>query len=632
MKMGSKRVKLSAAIMAVIVMTGTIVAFADSSDGYSHGTGKMGASTRERVATNTPIQHVVVVFGENVSFDHYFATYPSAKNPLGEPPFYAAPNTPSVYGLTENLLTNNLNLANPQRLDRSQPITDDMDHDYTAEQKAFDGGLMDKFVQNTGAGDWPMPNQSPNVVMDYYDGNTVTGLWNYAQHFAISDSSFGTTFGPSTPGALNLISGQTHGAVGYSASSPASSAKQLQPDSSGTIIPGKLNKNGTLFSDADPYLDKTSKGQTIEMTGRNIGDLLNASGITWGWFEGGFKSGASHKNVAGQSYMDYIPHHEPFQYYQSTANPDHLPPTSVAMIGHQDEANHQYGLSDFWAAADSGNLPAVSFLKAPAYQDGHAGYSDPLDEQNFIVKTINHLESLPTWGSTAVFLAWDDSDGWYDHVMGPIVNQSNDPQADALDGPGNAGNSASGIYLDRAGYGPRLPLLAISPFAKHNYVANTVSDQSSVLRFIEDNWNLGRIGDQSYDAKAGSLDDMFDFSRGPVNSKLFLDPGNGEPIANVSAPFTKNGQLFIALSDMAQSLDVNVRQNLHEVWFTYGGHQVVIPLSGHEAKVDENIIHFPQNVATVKNALFVPVANLAAALRVKVIQYSNNSILFQPLS
>ena len=185
-----------------------------------------------------------------------------------------------------------------------------------------------------------------------------------------------------------------------------------------------------------------------------MGELLNRHDVTWGWFQGGFKPtsrsggkavcGSSHANIGGVTVSDYSAHHEPFQYYKATANPHHLPPSSVAMIGHTDQANHQYDLSDFWAAADHGNLPAVSFLKPAKYQDGHADYSDPLDEQHFIVNTINRLERLPTWRSTAIVIAYDDSDGWYDHVMPPIVSQSNDPANDALTGPGHCGTAAAG--------------------------------------------------------------------------------------------------------------------------------------------------------------------------------------------
>jgi phospholipase C len=199
------------------------------------------------------------------------------------------------------------------------------------------------------------------------------------------------------------------------------------------------------------------------------------------------------------------------------------------MVGNSDQANLQYDLSDFYAAALAGNLPAVSYLKAPAYQDGHARYSDPLDEQRFLVTTIDFLQMLPTWQTTAVIIAYDDSDGWYDHVMGPIVNQSDDPANDELTDPGRCGTAKAGAYQDRCGYGPRLPLLAISPYARQNFVDHSITDQSSILRFVEDNWRLGRIGNQSSDATAGSLSNLFDFEHGGQTKKLFLDPATGEP-------------------------------------------------------------------------------------------------------
>jgi phospholipase C len=225
-------------------------------------------------ATATPIKHLVVIFQENVSFDHYFGTYPVAKNPAGEPAFWAEPNTPSVNGITGGLLTANPNKFNPFRLDRSQAATCDQDHDYTPEQQAFDSGLMDKFPQFTGVGNTifsPCPDYGfgANLVMGYFDGNTVTALWNYAKRFAISDNSFGTNFGPSTVGAINLVSGQTNGA------SPG--------DLSGDTV------QGTIVGDPDPTGDVCSGSTTVTMTtGENIGNLLNAKGVSWGFFEGGF--------------------------------------------------------------------------------------------------------------------------------------------------------------------------------------------------------------------------------------------------------------------------------------------------------------------------------------------------------
>jgi phospholipase C len=205
------------------------------------------------------------------------------------------------------------------------------------------------------------------------------------------------------------------------------------------------------------------------------------------------------------------------------------------MIGHQgDAANHENDTSDFWDALAAHNLPAVSFLKAPAIQDGHAGYSDPLDEQKFLVQSINQLEKSEEWKETAVIIAYDDSEGWYEHQIGPIVNQSNVAENKLL-GVGKCGtpkplDESAGIQNGRCGYGPRLPLLVISPFARSNYVDHRVTDQASILRFIEDNWNLGRVGNGSADAVAGKLDGMFDVDQKYSSQKLFLDPITGQPL------------------------------------------------------------------------------------------------------
>ncbi|MBV9877157.1 MAG: phospholipase, partial [Verrucomicrobia bacterium] len=132
------------------------------------------------VQTAYPISNVVVIFQENVSFDHYFATYPNALNLPKERTFNAKPGTPTVNGLTQALLTNNPNALLPNRLSAAQAATADQDHEYMAEQQAFDHGLMDKFVQFTGSPE----SGGPSFVMNYFDGNTVTALWNYAQNFS----------------------------------------------------------------------------------------------------------------------------------------------------------------------------------------------------------------------------------------------------------------------------------------------------------------------------------------------------------------------------------------------------------------------------------------------------------------
>jgi phospholipase C len=502
--------------------------------------------------TATPIKHVVVIFGENISFDHYWGTYPNALNPAGEPRFIAAPGTPTVNGLTPGLLTHNpnaLNTANgkgatnPFRLDRSEAFTNDQDHDYTPEQEAFHAGLMDSFPEFTGT-PGPPPSAPPAIVdttglaMGYYDGNTVTGLWNYAQRFAINDNSYGTNFGPSTVGAINLVSGQTNGIE--------------DPAGAGSAAIGDGLGGYTDIGDSDPILDTCSGGTGFQLSSenQNIGNLLNAQGITWGWFEGGFDLAIRNSNgttgcnrstksaVTGVTETDFIPHHEPFQYYPSTANPSHARPTSVSNIGRTDQANHQYDINDFYSAVKAGNFPAVSFLKAPGFEDAHAGYSDPLDEQNFVVSVINFLMTTHDWSSTAVFINYDDSDGWYDHQLGQIVNQSA-TSADMLTSEGHCGTGTAALpgpgsgttpVQGRCGYGPRIPLMLISPWAKANFVDHTLTDQSSIIHFIEDNWLHGqRIGQGSFDAISGSLDNMFDFSRKGAPAPYLLNPTTGEP-------------------------------------------------------------------------------------------------------
>ena len=519
---------------------------------------KKPGSNPNSLKTKTPIKHLVVIFNENVSFDHYFGTYPNALNPEGEPVFEPAKKTPhDINNIdTEALLYNNPNFtnalnapnqSNPFRLDRSQAVSGDQGHAYTPEQLAYDGGKNDLFPLNVGTGTKGGAGAfgTPALVMGYYDGNTVTAFWNYAQNYAMSDNNWTDQFGPSTPGALNMFAGQANGAV-------------VPPGLSASVIPD--GQGGfTLINDTDPTGDVcSSKTAQVSFTGKNIGDLLNAANIPWGSFMGGFNlqtvngngtsgCGRTTTGLSGTT-ADYIPHHAWFQYYASTANLNHARPASIKEVGHNGPANHAYDLEDFMQAVGSGNYPAVSFIKLPAYQDGHGGYSNPLDEQFGTVSLINFLQEQEDWDSTAVIIAYDDSDGWYDHASTTIthgsfstvtttVRTSTTPvDVDQLNGAGNCGIpgvtpkpvGVSGQPVDgRCGPGTRMPFLVISPYAKKNYVSHTLTTQASIPQFIEDNWLNGqRIGQGSFDASAGSIMDMFDFSQ-KKSTKLILDPTFG---------------------------------------------------------------------------------------------------------
>jgi phospholipase C len=516
------------------------------------------SSVLYRNNTTTPIKHVVVIFDENQSFDHYFGTYPYAANTDGTT-FVAKPGTPTVNGLYTKitksgpvgpLLTSNPNEYNPQRLTSSEALTSDQNHGYTPEQDAVDNGKMDKFVQETesstpSAGCAP-EYCPPGIVMDYYDGNTVTGLWNYAQNYAMSDNNYDTAFGPSTPGAINVTSGDTAGAKAlnptWDPTDPSGAAT-----STAVVDVNKTTGLGVLYSDNDPYYDAcsdtnhTTNGSLVALTGENVGDLLNQQHVSWGWFEGGFAPtsttdglpvcGAAHDNIGGVSVQDYVPHHDPFEYYASTANPDHLAPSSLSDIGYTDQANHQYDLSlfsDALSGTGGAQLPAVSYLKAGAYQDGHPGYSDPTDEQHFLVNTINSIEESKYWSSTAIVVTYDDSDGWYDSAVPPVINGSNDSATDTALCTSVA--VTVGSNNDRCGYGQRLPMLVISPYTRDNYVSNNETDTTSVVSFIEQNWLHGETIPGSFDKVSGSLDapgGLLDFNTFPHFNPVILNPTTG---------------------------------------------------------------------------------------------------------
>jgi phospholipase C len=591
-----RKVGLAAAVAGIIFMAGcgdkgdtgatgaTGAAGAAGATGPAGPAGASGATAPVDVAagytTATPIKHVVVIFGENISFDHYFGTYPNATNPSGEPAFPVPKTAPTngvnnlqtpldptnAFAAIANpvLLTNNpnsstgsgsvgngANASNPFRLDPSQAATADQDHSYTPEQQASDNGKMDLFPEFTGTAGPPPANSIPGatqgLVMAFFDGNTVTALWNYAQGYALNDNSYTTQYGPSSPGAINLISGQTNGIATANKALNLLATSHVAPDGQG---------NYTMIGDMDPLNDVCSTASDqAQFAGKNVGDLLNTAGITWGAFMGGFDLTYTNPNGTSgcnrqtnptvadynETSTDYIPHHAWFQFYASTSNPTHARPSSLAAIGSSVEtdgktaepANHNYDTHDFFDALSAGYLPAVSFLKAPGYQDGHAGYSDPIDEQAFVISVINALQASPLWDSTAVIINYDDSDGWYDHQFAPVVNPSQVVPAsgtspDQLNGNGlctqglqqgtatpttpllgTAGQPVQG----RCGYGSRIPLLVISPYSKTNYVDHTLTDQSSVLRFIEDNWlaNARVQTGGSFDTIAGTINNMFNF-------------------------------------------------------------------------------------------------------------------------
>jgi phospholipase C len=519
--------------------------------------GSSGAHATDAV-TATPIKHLVVIYDENESYDHYFGTYPVAANTDGVT--FPATTAPANRNLVSDHVTGaaNPNSTKPFRLTKAQAATCDGNHNYNPEQQAMDyasgKARMDKFPQHTSTDSCSGLFGTAGLTMGYFDGNTVTGLWNYAQNYAMSDNAWDTVFGPSTPGAIDLASGNTYGGTAYSSISDDTNPTVASTHAaSGLSAVSASTHVGTLIGDPDPVYDDcsdsshTTSSNVVGLQGKNIGDLLNAKGVTWGWFQGGFTpstpyagSGYAVCNTAHTglvaSPLDYSPHHDPFQYYKSTSNPHHLPPSAPDKIGQTDQANHQYDLTAFTTVLDAGTLPAVSYLKAPAYQDGHPGNSDPIDEQHFLTTEINQIESSTSWPSTAIVVTYDDSDGWYDHVAPTITNGSKTSDDAAICTSAPTAAKPLGGFQDRCGPSQRLPFLVISPFARSNYIDHTRIAQTSVLRFIEQNWELPAIGGGSFDNSFGSIDSLFDF-QDPQQETVSLKP-DGEIDARTPVPVT----------------------------------------------------------------------------------------------
>jgi len=148
------------------------------------------------------------------------------------------------------------------------------------------------------------------------------------------------------------------------------------------------------------------------------------------------------------------------------------------------------------------------------------------------VNTINQIERSKYWKSTAIVITYDDSDGWYDHQVMPVVNGSKT----SADTPFcSSVPTKLDSWTTRCGYGQRLPMLVISPWTRRNYVSGNLTDTTSIVRFIEDNWLRGQqLGGGSYDAIAGSLDargGLLNFRVRPNFRPVILNPTTGEVVS-----------------------------------------------------------------------------------------------------
>jgi phospholipase C len=536
------------------------------------------ASADTSTTPSSPIKHTVVIFQENRSFDNYFGTYPYAPgfNPISGTPKDVR-NFKYVAGKEVRDVTGNV--YNPD--DNGNPVYPwhdagkanvkqvDVNHNYSDMITMVDGGKMDKFyTENSKGGKSPnfTPGTNPvrgKLSMSYNDYNEIPALWQYAQHYALADNYFQPVSGPSTPGAFYLV------------------AAQSGNDSSSQQITGDPNpKNG-------PFGGDNWDGLSYNLTYKNIGDLLTESNQSWAWYAGGWDAAkaatnatkpATDKNslaTVSDDALKYSPHHNPFQYFQNYENGKYN--------------NNLKDYNNFEQEVKNGTLPQVSFVKGGYGDDEHPGLgnqSSPSAE-DFTIKTINQIMNSPYWKDTAIIVTYDEGGGFYDHVAPPTAVKT----ADGL-----------------VGNGPRVPALVISPYAKENYVSHVQYDHTSVLKFLETNYNLPSLNKR--DAAANGLTDMFDF-KNPNFTPYMYQSDNSQSVSPYGTPakvqfnnallaqgimgenaFTKDNNTLIPIVDLARNLNaaVSYESSTQTVTLQYSGHSVGLKLYSNQATVDGQAI------------------------------------------
>lgn len=468
------------------------------------------------------INHIVVIYQENRSFDHYFGTYKNArtqnkpnnlldkhgnldtkfiglqKNPEGIPYNYL-PVPEGIPGFYNALLPNSPFHLAPY-ISASDNVNWDPSHNFHRMFAQVDQGKMDKFValalanpKGMSPGLESMKNDDPMVafelsapsgaVMGYYQREDLPHYHALADEYVLFDNFFQAMSGGSTGNALYLAAGRS--AQWMQAPQKLNIGKQLD------LTDPSYDEYGILINDLPPLNGPTEARiaklkiapPPEEQTYPSIGDRLNEAQISWAWYNENWNSvkpwalKTAFGPGDGSAVIDtsdlYVPHHNPFQYY----------PTWSDNV----RAGHMRDATDFFEDVKSSKLPAVSFVKATGIHDEHPGHSAPLWGQAWVMKFLNALARSPAWSRTAVIITYDEGGGLWDHVAPP--------------------------QPDRYGCGTRIPTLLISPYARRGYIDSAMGDTTSVLAFISKRFNLKPL--HTRDAGAYAMLNGLDFAQAP---------------------------------------------------------------------------------------------------------------------
>jgi phospholipase C len=427
--------------------------------------GLRGAGGSSASGDITKINHVVVIYLENRSFDNMYGEFAGAE---GLRQAARAPKQISSTGVEYATLPQVAGQPYPTTLPNAPfdiaqyvpatSITRDLVHRYYQEQLQIDGGKMDRFASVSDA---------QGLTMGHYH-TSILPLAAEAAKYTVCDHFFHGAFGSSFLNHQFLIAATAPTFV----NAPASLVAVL--DANGALVKdGNVTPDGfavnTLYSVNSPH-PKSALAETLvpNQTNPTIGDRLSDANVSWAWYSGGWNDA-----VSGKPDRTFQYHHQPFAYFAKYAD------------GTPGRAEHLKDETDFIAAAVAGTLPAVSFVKPLGVNNEHAGYADIMTGELHTLELINAVRNGPNWKDTAIIITYDENGGWWDHVAPPVV--------------------------DKWGPGTRVPTLVISPYARRGFVDRTVLQTESILAFIEKRWGVAPLS--VHDARAANLTSAFDFSQ-----------------------------------------------------------------------------------------------------------------------
>ncbi len=465
------------------------------------------------------VDHIVVIYQENRSFDHYFGAYQPPgggmvdglldrdgridarftglqKSATGSPYTYL-PVPYQIPGFANAVLDNRPFHLGPFIPSRNNVPWDPLHHFFRMFAQ-IDGGKMDYFValallgphvffdtsHKLSPGQMMLAESTPSgAVLGYYMRDDLPDYYRLADEYVLFDNFFQAMSGGSTGNALYLIAARS-----------AVSSK-VPPDKIGSLAPPVFDKSydnsGILINDLPPINGPTEtfmgsidlSPPPEEQTYPTIADRLDAASLSWAWYNEGWNAvkpwalktafDAADGSVVVDTPEGYLPHHNPFQY---------LPSWSQNV-----KAGRMRDSTDFLEDLRTGKLPHVSFLKATGGRDEHPAYSAPRWGEQWVMGLLRAIGQSSAWEKTAVIITYDEGGGFWDHVAPPRP--------------------------DPYGCGTRVPTLLISPWGRRSYTDHKVADTTSVLALIESRFGFPPL--HRRDAAAYNLLDGFDFTQKP---------------------------------------------------------------------------------------------------------------------